>query len=144
MSSRWQASITTEITTLKFSRCEPTNMFKFSKQICIEFDDSKLSTQSNNSMHALSPLSAAYMHQCIGSALVQILKNHNLNQCWVIIKWTLRNKLQWNFDQNTTLFIHENVSENIVCEMAAMFSRGDELTGLSWHVQTGCCRCPGA
>ena len=25
------------------------------------------------------------------------------------------------------IFIHENVSENIVCEMAAIVSRGDEL-----------------
>ena len=31
----------------------------------------------------------------------------NLNQCWVIVIWNLLNKLQWNFNQNTTLFIHE-------------------------------------
>ena len=47
---------------------------------------------------------------------------HYLNQCqcWDIVNWTPRNKLQWNFNQNTKLFIHENV----VCEMAAIFSRG--------------------
>ena len=28
---------------------------------------------------------------------------HYLTQCWVIIDWTLRNKLQWNFNQNTKL-----------------------------------------
>ena len=33
-------------------------------------------------------------------------------------------KLQWNFDQNTTLFIHENESENIVSKKAAILSRG--------------------
>ena len=44
----------------------------------------------------------------------------NLSQCLV------RNKLQWNFNQNTKLFIHENTSENIVCQMAAILSRGDE------------------
>ena len=33
------------------------------------------------------------------------------------------NKLQWNFDQNTNIFIHENASEIIVCEMAAILSR---------------------
>ena len=54
--------------------------------------------------------------------------SHYLNQCWVIINWTLGNKLQWNFNQNTRLFIHENASENIICEMAAILSRGDELT----------------
>ena len=34
------------------------------------------------------------------------------------------NKFQWNFNQNTKLFIHENASENVVCEMAAILSRG--------------------
>ena len=32
--------------------------------------------------------------------------------------------LQWNFYQNTKLFIHENASENIICEMEAILSRG--------------------
>ena len=50
--------------------------------------------------------------------------SHNPNQCWVIVSWTFRNKLQWNFDQNTKLFIHQNASENIVCEMAVILSRG--------------------
>ena len=49
---------------------------------------------------------------------------HYLNQCWVIINWTLRNKLQWNFDQNAKVFIYENASKNIVCEMAAIFDLG--------------------
>ena len=30
--------------------------------------------------------------------------SHYLNQCWVIVNWTLRNKLQWNFNQNAKLF----------------------------------------
>ena len=53
-----------------------------------------------------------------------------LNQCWVTVNWTLRNKLQWNFNQTTKLFIHKNASENIVCEKAAILSRGDELISL--------------
>ena len=40
-----------------------------------------------------------------------------------IVQWT-RRKLQWNFNQNTKLFIHENASENIVRKTAAVFSRG--------------------
>ena len=33
------------------------------------------------------------------------------------------------FNQNTKFFIHENASENIICQMAvAILSRGDELT----------------
>ena len=34
------------------------------------------------------------------------------------------NKHQWNFSQNTKFFIHENASENIICETAAILSRG--------------------
>ena len=43
-------------------------------------------------------------------------------QCWVIVIWTRRNKLQWNFNQNTEIFIHENASKNFVCEMAVILS----------------------
>ena len=42
----------------------------------------------------------------------------------LVDNWILRNKLRWNLDQNTKLFIHKNASENIVCETAAIFSRG--------------------
>ena len=77
-----------------------------------------------------SPPSAAYMRRWIKSVLVQIMAcrlsapSHYLNQCWVIVNWTLGNKFQWNFNQNTKLFIHENASENVVCEMAVILSRG--------------------
>ena len=54
--------------------------------------------------------------------------SHYLNQNWLIVNWTLRNKLQWNSNQNTKLFIHENAFENVVCKMAAILSRGEELT----------------
>ena len=84
------------------------------------------------------------MCQWIGSALVKTMAwcqiigqhwlrqwlvtyfapSHYLNQCWVIAIWALRNKLQWNFNQNKKLFIHENTSENIVCEPVAILSRG--------------------
>ena len=43
-----------------------------------------------------------------------------LNQCCFIVNWTLRSKLQWNSNQNTKLFIRENVPETIVCEVAAI------------------------
>ena len=47
--------------------------------------------------------------------------SHYLNQCWVIVNWTLRNKLGWNFNHNYNIFIQENAFENFVCEMAANF-----------------------
>ena len=69
------------------------------------------------------------MRRRIGSALVQIMACRLFGAkplselCWVNVIWTLRNKLQWNCNQNMKLFIHENASENIVCEMAAILSR---------------------
>ena len=70
------------------------------------------------------------MRQWIRSALVQIMacrlfgakpsSKPMLGSC----ELTHRNKLQWNFNQNKKLFIHENASENTVCEMAAILSRG--------------------
>ena len=49
--------------------------------------------------------------------------SHYLNQWWDIVNWTLRNKLQWNFNRNSNIFIQENVFECVVCEMAAILSR---------------------
>ena len=48
--------------------------------------------------------------------------SHYLNQCWNIVNWTLRNKLQWNFNRNSNIFI-QNAFENAVCEMASIWSR---------------------
>ena len=49
--------------------------------------------------------------------------SHYLKQCWNIVNWTLRNKLQWNFNRNSNIFTQENVFESIVCNMAAILSR---------------------
>ena len=35
----------------------------------------------------------------------------------------VRNKLQWNFNRNSNIFIQENARENIICEMASILSR---------------------
>ena len=61
-----------------------------------------------------SPPSAAYMHQWIGSALVQImacrlfgaksLSKPMLDYCWL----DPSNKLQWNFNRNSYICIQEN------------------------------------
>ena len=74
------------------------------------------------------------MRQWIGSALVQIMAcrlfgaNPLSKQCWFIVNWTPRNEIKWIFNQNKKNFISENVSGNIVCEMAAILSRGNEST----------------
>ena len=53
--------------------------------------------------------------------------SYNPNQCLRGVNLTFRNNIRWNFNQNTKFVINENASENIVCEMAAFLSRGDEL-----------------
>ena len=80
-----------------------------------------------------SPPSAAYMRQCIGSALIEImacrlfgtqpLSQPMLGYCQL----DPCEQIRWNFNQNTQLFIQENAYENIICEMMAILSRGDEL-----------------
>ena len=73
------------------------------------------------------------MCQCTGWALLQIMacrlfgtkpwSEPVLGYCQL----DLGNKLQWNFNWNRRLFIHENAFENIVCDTAAILSTGDEL-----------------
>ena len=48
--------------------------------------------------------------------------SHYPNQCWNIVNWTLRNKLQWIFNRNSNIFIQGNAFENGVCEMASILS----------------------
>ena len=63
--------------------------------------------------HSYAP-NAAYMRQWIGSALIQVMTcrlfvakpSHYLNHCCLIVKWTLRNKLQWNSNGNMKLSVH--------------------------------------
>ena len=64
--------------------------------------------------------------------------SHYLNQPWFIVNWDIRNKLQWNFNHNTKLFIHENAHENIDCEIAAILSgRGIWVKGCWFHSSPG-------
>ena len=49
--------------------------------------------------------------------------SHYLNQCWIIVNWTLRNRLQWNLNRNSNIYIQENAFESVVCETAAILSR---------------------
>ena len=49
------------------------------------------------------------------------------------------NKLLWNFNPNSNIFIQENVFESFVCEMAAMLSRpqcvkqNNQMFKYQWH-----------
>ena len=60
--------------------------------------------------------------------------SHYLNQCWNIVHWTLRNKLQWNLNRNSYIFIHENAFENVVWKMAAILSRPQSVNFLCFTI----------
>ena len=45
------------------------------------------------------------------------------DQCWNIVNWTLKNKLQRNLKRNSSVFVQENAFENGVCEMASVLFR---------------------
>ena len=49
--------------------------------------------------------------------------SHYLNQCCNIINSTHGNKLQWNLNGKSYIFIKENAFQIAVCEMAAILSR---------------------
>ena len=65
-------------------------------------------------------------HICVGKLTI-IGSDNGLaptrNQCWDIVNWNLRNKLQWNLKRNSYIFIQENAFENVVWRMAAILSR---------------------
>ena len=48
------------------------------------------------------------------------------------VNWTLRNKIQWNFNRNSYIFIQENALENVVCEVASILSR-PQCVNVSLH-----------
>ena len=50
-------------------------------------------------------------------------KTQSLNQCCMIINWTLGNKLQSNSIRNSNFFIQENAFDNGVWIMSAILSR---------------------
>ena len=49
--------------------------------------------------------------------------SHYLKQCWNIVNWTLRKKLQLNFNRNSDILFQENALQSVVCKMAAILSR---------------------
>ena len=56
--------------------------------------------------------------------------SHYLDQCWNIVNLTLRNKLQWNFKQNSYIFIQENAFENVVRNVLVNLSLSQCVKGV--------------
>ena len=53
--------------------------------------------------------------------------SHYLNQWWNTVIWTLGNKLQWNLNQNSSIFIEERAFEK-VCKMTLIWLSLSVLT----------------
>ena len=58
--------------------------------------------------------------------------SHYLNQCWHVVNKTLGNKLQWNFNLNSNVFIQENAFANVVWKMATILSQPQCVNRSSW------------
>ena len=74
-------------------------------------------------------LSNAYMDQWTNHhwfrqwRIIWLAPSYCLNQCWNIVNWILKNKLQWNFNRNSCIFIQENAFENAISKMMAILSQ---------------------
>ena len=72
-----------------------------------------------------------------GPSMVQIMACHllwYLNQCCIIVNWTLRNKLHSNHIRNSNIFIQENEFENDFWEMSAILSQPLCEWRYSWSI----------
>ena len=116
---------------------------------CASLDNKQTISSENASLIVELTHLPLVPHMWIGSALVQImvrrlfgtepLSEPRLGYCQLIP----RNKLQWNFNQNSIFFIQENTFENVVCEMAAILSRRRHVESLFWfdlsfYLHAGC------
>ena len=63
--------------------------------------------------------------QIFNSVVAWSAPSHYLNQCWNIANWTLEDKLQWNLNENSIIFIQENAIENVVCQNGGYFVQGE-------------------
>ena len=57
-----------------------------------------------------------------------------LNQYWLLVNWTFRNKLQWIFCRNPSIFTDENAFDKVVCTMSSMSSSPQIKNSLSGKV----------
>ena len=87
--------------------------------ICVTRHQWVNSRRPGDAYICISELSHYWIRQWLATCLVP---THYLNQWWHIDNWTLRNIFQWNVIWNLKVFIQENASENVICEMAAILS----------------------
>ena len=88
------------------------------------FDITSFPNNMRNNFNAIFDLNCAKSFVCSRHVICACpTLSHYLNQCWVIVNWTLVSIVQWHFNQNTANTIEENAFENIVSKMSAILSR---------------------
>ena len=75
-----------------------------------------------NSLRPLSKQTIIGWDNGLSPGRRQAICCHYLNQCWNIVNWTPGNKIQWNFNQNSYIFIQGSAFKNGVWKMAAILS----------------------
>ena len=61
-----------------------------------------------------------------------LVSSHSLNQCWLIVNWTHRNKIQWTFDPNTNIFFEEKGFKMLLTKCEPFWSDLGLLTLEYW------------
>ena len=79
-------------------------------------------------------------HICVGNLTI-IGPDNGLSpgrhQCWDIVIWTPGDKLQWNLNRNSYIFVQENAFQIVVWKMVAILSR-PQCVNSSPPGQNGC------
>ena len=57
----------------------------------------------------------------------------NQNQCWLIVNWTLKNKIRQNFIRDLNIFTEEKTFKNVVCNMTAITSQ-PQCVNSAWRM----------
>ena len=81
----------------------------------------------------------AYIHQWGEPSLVQIMLYCLLNQCWPIVSWTFKSKLQWNQNENRKYMPPQNTLKDIICNMATILFSPPGLSLTHWSRVTHIC-----
>ena len=126
--------------------------------VCLVLDMKTTNNSGDNCLTKSWEISSNIMDNCIqtpkpsqtpsqmvlkirnGDRIISVVANtvlaFHINQCWANTNWTLTNKIQWNFNQNTERFIHENASENTSVKWRSCCPGGrwvKRTTSPGWH-----------
>ena len=130
---------TFELLNLRALKCSPVNKIHIfqclGKIFCVEFQRYPLKFHTKYLTHTLKDMIFIqhwnYKPKMVWRPVFDFnaspsAPSHYLNQCWVMLNWTLRNKLQWNFNKSFSFTkMHLKISS---AKWQPFCPRGDELS----------------